>query len=265
MPRPLPTGSLSVATTAGVAGSPEPARPHPTWPEWLPWCASGSPKRTPQQVAAYLKDNAECRGTVPNNTWGHGFAQLPATAVGRCDHELTADGTTSGQWSARCQSAMLGRGYAQYYSFNLEGDTQVTIDLESRLDPYLFLRAGEARSGNFLLENDDVEAGANTNSRITTTLAAGTYTIEATTYYAEETGSFTLTIADLDDGSGDSGATPDDCGATIGAEATISGTWSSVCQSAESNRGYARYYTFTVDQQSQVTIDLVSVWTRTCT
>ena len=33
---------------------------------------------TPQQVAAYLKDHAERRGTVPNNTWGYGFAVLPA-------------------------------------------------------------------------------------------------------------------------------------------------------------------------------------------
>ena len=36
------------------------------------------PDYTPQQVAAYLKDHAERRGTVPNNTWGYGFAVLPA-------------------------------------------------------------------------------------------------------------------------------------------------------------------------------------------
>jgi hypothetical protein len=43
-------------------------------------------------------------------------------------------------------------------------------------------------------ENDDVESG-NTNSRIEETLAAGAYTIEATTYDADETGSFTLVLA----------------------------------------------------------------------
>ncbi len=34
---------------------------------------------TPSEIATYLKDNALARGTpTPNNTWGHGFAHLPA-------------------------------------------------------------------------------------------------------------------------------------------------------------------------------------------
>lgn len=49
------------------------------------------PGLTPTEVVAYLKGNAEPRGTVPNNTWGYGLAQLApsppdapsgATAVG---------------------------------------------------------------------------------------------------------------------------------------------------------------------------------------
>ena len=37
------------------------------------------PGYTPAQVAAYLKNHAQQRETrVPNNTWGHGFAQLPS-------------------------------------------------------------------------------------------------------------------------------------------------------------------------------------------
>ena len=36
------------------------------------------PDYTPAQVAAYLKNHAQQRETPdPNNTWGHGFAQLP--------------------------------------------------------------------------------------------------------------------------------------------------------------------------------------------
>ncbi len=38
------------------------------------------PSFTPAQLADYLKDNALPRGTVPNNTWGYGFAQLPSLA-----------------------------------------------------------------------------------------------------------------------------------------------------------------------------------------
>ena len=39
------------------------------------------PDDTPEQVVNYLKDSAEARGTVPNNTWGYGFAMLPASVV----------------------------------------------------------------------------------------------------------------------------------------------------------------------------------------
>ena len=38
-----------------------------------------NPSYTPQQVAQYLKNNAVARGTKPNNTWGYGFAMLPAS------------------------------------------------------------------------------------------------------------------------------------------------------------------------------------------
>ncbi len=161
------------------------------------------PDLTAEQVAAYLKDNAEPRGAVPNNTWGYGLARLPASGVGECVHDLTTDGTFNGAWAAGCQSQVMERGYSQYYQFTLEEDAQVTIELTSGVDPYLFLRAGEARSGDFLHENDDIEAGANLNSRITATLTAGTYTIEATTYDTGRSGEFTLTISGLGGGAGE--------------------------------------------------------------
>ena len=72
----------------------------------------------------------------------------------------------------------------------------MTIDLESEVDTYLYLRQGEARSGPALHEDDDIESG-NTNSQIVATLTAGTYTIEATTYSPAATGDFTLTVSGL--------------------------------------------------------------------
>lgn len=36
------------------------------------------PSRSPQQIAEYLKSNANARGASPNNTWGYGFARLPS-------------------------------------------------------------------------------------------------------------------------------------------------------------------------------------------
>ena len=72
----------------------------------------------------------------------------------------------------------------------------MTVTLESSdADTYLYLREGESRSGAFLYENDD--DGGTTRSTIQETLSAGTYTIEATTYSAGETGSFTLSISGL--------------------------------------------------------------------
>jgi hypothetical protein len=48
-------------------------------------------------------------------------------------------------------------------------------------------------TGSVIDSNDD--GGGGTQSRITRTLAAGTYTLEATTYYAGRTGGFTLSTA----------------------------------------------------------------------
>ena len=221
------------------------------------------PDFTAEQTAAYLKNNAEPRGAVPNNTWGYGLAKLPTTDVGGCFHELTADGPTTGQWSPVCQSLAADRGYSQYYTFTLEEAAQVTIDLESDVDTYLFLRAGDSRSGDFLYQNDDIASGGvNLNSRISQSLAAGIYTIEATTYDTKQFGAFTLTISGLGgdgSGGGESGTPSDDCGQTITADdSPVSGTWTNDCQSMVADRGYAQYYTFTLDQQSNVTIDLMS-------
>ena len=48
----------------------------------------GFPHLTAAQVASYLKDNAEQRGSPdPNNTWGHGFAKLPLSTP--AEHSAT--------------------------------------------------------------------------------------------------------------------------------------------------------------------------------
>ena len=91
---------------------------------------------------------------------------------------------------------MSGRGYARYYSFTLTEETEVTIDLTSSVDTYLYLREGSATSGTALHDNDDIESG-NTDSRIVATLSAGTYTIEATTYSEDTAGSFALSARGL--------------------------------------------------------------------
>ena len=136
------------------------------------------------------------------------FCQETAPPGDPCLEELSGDGTTSGQWASGCDSKVSERGYARYYGFTLARESEVTIILESAdADTYLYLREGEARSGMALHENDDHE-GSLSVSRIQATLAAGSYTIEATTYATGETGSFTLTVSGLGTATGPTPSVP---------------------------------------------------------
>ena len=174
-----------------------------------------------------------------------------------CVDSLSGDGAVSGTWSSGCESQVSDRGYARYYSFTLSEESDVTISLESSTDPYLYLRAGEVQSGGAAYENDDVDPGTDTNSEIEATLGAGTYTIEATTYSAGDTGSFTLTVSGLGGGTTTPGD-DDTCVDSLSGDGAVSGTWSSGCESQVSDRGYARYYSFTLSEESDVTISLES-------
>ena len=173
---------------------------------------------------------------------------------------LTAAVTRSGTWSSECISVSRTGRYAQYYSFTVSQETEVTIDLTSNVDTYLFLLEGAGREGSEEGNNDDIEVGVNTDSRILSTLAAGTYTIEATTYNAATTGNFTLTVTPAV-GMGTPSGSTDQCVEALGsltAAVTRSGTWSSECISVSRTGRYAQYYSFTVSQETEVTIDLTS-------
>ena len=199
---------------------------------------------------------------VGNNLASTGFTVTESGTPGpvdACGQRLSADGLASGRWSAGCDSQERDGSYARFYTFTLAEPREVSIRLESEVDTYLYLRAGEAKSGAFLHENDDIESG-NTDSRIVAALAAGTYTLEATTFHTNRTGSFTLTVSGL---AGTTGPDPDPdpgdiCSHTLSGDGSINGEWIPDCQSSVPNRGYALYYTFTLAQQSQVTLDLES-------
>ena len=68
--------------------------------------------------------------------------------------------------------------------------------MNSDEDSYLYLRSGDGRSGTALNDHlGDDDAGGERNAQIVETLAAGSYTIEATTFAAATTGTFTLTVS----------------------------------------------------------------------
>ncbi len=197
---------------------------------------------------------------------GLGTAAMPPgpTPSDPCGETVTGDGAIPGTWASGCYSETPGRGHARYYNFTLAQQSEVTITLDSNADTYLYLRDGDARSGDFLHENDDHQ-GSRSKSQIQETLAAGTYTIEATTYNPGKTGSFTLTLSGLGTAAMPPGPTPSDpCGETVSGDRAIPGMWASGCDSetvAQDGSGsypHARFYTFTLAQSSEVTIALDS-------
>ena len=105
-------------------------------------------------------------------------------------------GSADGEWTADCDSTHRTGRYAKFFTFEIPAEAEVTIELVGSEDPFLFLLEGSGTSGRILKKNDDSRDSTLgwTNSRIVRTLAAGTYTAEATTYGSMRTGDFTLRI-----------------------------------------------------------------------
>ncbi|WP_420608745.1 PEP/pyruvate-binding domain-containing protein [Candidatus Poriferisodalis sp.] len=113
-----------------------------------------------------------------------------------CVAVLSGDGSVTGQWAAGCGSSARAGRFARFFSFSLDGPGRVTIDLESSADTYLYLRRGVGQRSGAAVASDD-DGGGSFDSRISRTLGAGGYTIEATTFHASTPGSFTLTVAGI--------------------------------------------------------------------
>ena len=215
-----------------------------------------------------------------------------------CVDPLPDDMTVAGTWNTDCTSnisALSGSGdrYARFYTFTLSEAATVTVTLESSEDTYLYLREGSERDGTELLcENDDYSTpingtpcsnidfnlNAQYDSGMLASLGAGTYTIEATTYAAGTTGSFTLTVTTVpvsdtttpeppDPPTPD--PTPGDPTSPIPAGCTLqnfSGTsvddsWTSDCVSSnrtENGTHYAKFFSFSVSRSATYDLTLES-------
>ena len=116
--------------------------------------------------------------------------------VDPCVTVLSDDGSFKGEWTGLCDAVSRDQRYARYYTFSLQSQAEVTINLESSADTYLYLHSGaERKSAKELYRNDD--SGDGSNSRISESLAAGVYTIEATTFSRLKKTAFTLTVDGL--------------------------------------------------------------------
>ena len=91
------------------------------------------PQSTPAQVVAYLKDNAQQRAgnPDPNNTWGHGFAVLPATALHTisCTNGTTVPDPANNPGLVRdCETLLSSRDQLRGSgNLNWSGDTPITM------------------------------------------------------------------------------------------------------------------------------------------
>ena len=95
--------------------------------------------------------------------------QNTAAAQTQCVQALTA-ATTEGTWSTDCTSSIpapsgSGDRYARFYTFTLDAESDVTIDLSSDEDTFLYLRSGTATDGSPIHENDDIDTQARTITR----------------------------------------------------------------------------------------------------
>ena len=182
------------------------------------------------------------------------------TALGVLSDPATKTETQTGSWDGTCASEQRTGSHARYYSFSVEQDSSVTIDLtapdddsdgDPDTDTYLYLLEG-GRDGEEVERDDD--GGTGTNAQLEASLKTGAYTVEATTFGSGETGGFTLTIevSPLN-------ACTESLGAlSAGNTVTRTGTWSSACDSGNRLDRSAHYYSFTLSQNSSVTIDLTS-------
>ena len=167
-----------------------------------------SPTMGPVELASYFKQNALERGDPgPDNTWGHGFAILPASDapfddcfpdLGAADEEgrFSTEGTLGDSCvSERPAERGSGDRYARFYTLDLDTDSVVTISLTSEdVDTYLYLMEGSDKDGEIVAENDDYDSQVDTNSKIEELLSDGEYTIEVTTFEAGSSGAFELTV-----------------------------------------------------------------------
>ena len=173
---------------------------------------ASSPQPTPTQTPVMPTHTPAPVAPTPTPVLGQTPVSTPTPAptatpiTDACLTGIASDGAENGSWSSACTTdrnlvtanAPVGTRYGGYYTFVLSRQSEVTIALESSEDTYLFLLSGHGRNGDVIEQNDDIDSAAqNYNSRVVATLAAGEYTILATTYDVATAGDFTLTVSGI--------------------------------------------------------------------
>ena len=184
------------------------------------------PHFTPQQTAQYLKDNADPRGEVPNNTWGYGFAKLPDID--------TATPVTGGDTQSRLSELERQTGMLQRLIQNLQALIQA---LTARMD------ALDGGTAPVVTPPPTPTRTPTATPSPTPTSVAGTDPTPVTTPTTDS-----ACIQNIEQDS-------------LIAGISIAGTWTTDCLTANpdpTGTYYAKFYTFTLDSQEELEIRITS-------
>ena len=168
-------------------------------------CVSGRHEHTYSGSWCHLdhtEANSDCRAHRDDGT--HEANPCPdddadADGDGGCSVALGALGagtvTRSGTWTPGCTSDNRGSAQAPYravrYTFSVTGAATATVGVTSATDAYVFLTGADGG-----LSRHDDDSGAHSGDALLSavSIAAGGYTVEATTAAPRQDGAFTMTL-----------------------------------------------------------------------
>ena len=125
-----------------------------------------------------------------NRTASSGSYQVSLNNLSTTDcsvASLLSNSIYNGSWSSSCLSNDRSGAYAKNFNFTISSARNIEINLKSRQDTYMKLFD---KNGVEVAFNDDSDGS--TNSKINMFLQSGEYKIEATTYYPNTLGDFTI-------------------------------------------------------------------------
>ena len=185
--------------------------------------------------------------------WAQDAPECEATDLGTLGADADTVLAADGRWTTEdCDSRFRPGSDAHTYSFEVSEAGRIRIDLTSEEgDSFLYLLAED---GSRLADNDD--GGAGLDARVERDLAAGVYTVEATTVGGRSRGAadFRLTIGRV------TGCDPVHLGSLeAGAALTATGSWTlDTCGSMFVVEHPAHGYLFDLPQGGRVRLDLMS-------
>ena len=209
----LPFCADAAATaTPTPSATPETIRPvAPTATATRTPVPTATATRVPAGSAAVLDKLAALERQVAALTGRIGALEAAPTATPTpraCVSAIREGSAVSGTWAAGCVTSHPpasnpgGTYYARFYTFTLDGASDVTITLSSAdASPHLLLLGGAGTGGGMIHEASPFSVDPDTDVisisdtvAIRASLGVGSYTIEATTYYTNATGDFRLRL-----------------------------------------------------------------------